>query len=363
MNYIAGFILIFTVLQLLVSLANLIFRQHLPKNIFNNNSLVSVLIPARNEEKNIGNLLADLGEQNYQNLEILVFDDQSTDNTAQIVDSFSEIDSRIRLIKSTGLPKGWTGKNFACYSLSQHATGKYFLFLDADVRITGDVISQTLAFSEKNGVVLLSVFPRQILKSFGEHVTVPNMNFILLSLLPLVLVLKSGFASLSAANGQFMLFKTETYKKMNPHEKMKSEKVEDIKIARQFKKEKIKVACLTGIKNISCRMYSNYYEAVNGFSKNILMFFGDSGFLAVSFWLITTFGFLAVLFTFQTATLLLYFSALTLTRIFISIASKQNIFINLILQFPQQLTMGIIIYRAIINRINKQFTWKGRNIS
>jgi glycosyltransferase involved in cell wall biosynthesis len=322
-----------------------------------------VLIPARNEEKNIGNLLTDLQKQDYHNIEIIVFNDESTDGTEKIVNNYAVGDKRIKLLSSGGLPDGWLGKNHACHMLAQKASGSWLLFLDADVRTSGSIISQTVAFADKKQVKLLSIFPRQIMKTWSEHLTVPNMNFILLSLLPLVLVRKTRFASLSAANGQFMLFNATTYRKNQPHKKMKTSMVEDIEIARFFKQKKHKVACLTGNESISCRMYRGFREAVNGFSKNVIMFFGHSSVLAVLFWLVTTFGFIVVYFSFCTFLFLAYLFTLILIRIFISVVSRQNVLKNILLLIPQQITLGLFIYNAIINRLKKQYQWKGRNIS
>jgi len=134
MVYIAYIILVFTVIQLLVALANLCFETNLPKTDYVPDVLVSVLIPARNEEENIGTLLDDLINQEYRNIEVVVFNDQSEDRTAEIVTEYTIRDKRISLLNSGGLPEGWLGKNFACHSLSGKAHGKYMLFLDADVR-------------------------------------------------------------------------------------------------------------------------------------------------------------------------------------------------------------------------------------
>lgn len=363
MIYIAGFIIVFTVVQFLIAASNLLFRQPLPTNPEHSNPLVSILIPARNEEKNIGNILSDLVKQNYQNIEILVFDDQSTDRTAAIVSEFLVKDSRIQLFHSTHMPSGWLGKNYACGSLAERANGDFFLFLDADVRISGNIIAQTVAYSQKYDLGLLSIFPKQIMKSWGEYITVPNMNYILLTLLPLIFVRKIKFPSLSAANGQFMLFRAETYQAINPHEKVKTEKVEDIKIAQLFKKNNIKIACLTGSENISCHMYGNYYDAIDGFSRNVVSFFGDSTILAVLFWLATTLGFLILLVAFPISVFIVYFGIVVLIRILVSLTSKQDIFRNIILIIPQQITLGIFILKAIIKNKKKQFEWKGRNIS
>src|ERR1035437_7871918 len=103
MIYIAYFVLAFTFLQLLVSFANLIFRESLRKGQIRYNPLVSILIPARNEEENIGKILKDLLAQDYQNIEIIVFNDQSEDKTAEIVLEYAKHDKRISLINSGGL--------------------------------------------------------------------------------------------------------------------------------------------------------------------------------------------------------------------------------------------------------------------
>ncbi len=363
MIYLGYFILFFTALQLLVAASNLLFLQRFPKSEKPSKYLISVLIPARNEEKNIGNLLADLQKQNYQNIEILVFNDQSTDETGAVVKNLVKKDERIRLIQSNGLPEDWLGKNNACHNLAQHAKGKYLLFLDADVRVGNSIIQNSVSFAEKYKLGLLSIFPMQIMETLGEQCTVPNMNYILLSLLPLVLVRKTNFPSIAAANGQFMLFNAGIYKQTLPHQQMKNSKVEDIKIAQFYKQNNIKVACLVGNGSISCRMYRSFTDAVYGFSKNVIQFFGASFLLAILFWLITTFGFLVILLSFSLPVFLLYLLTVVLTRVFISIVSKQAILRNLVLAIPQQITMGLFIVQAVVNVFKNRYTWKDRNIS
>jgi glycosyltransferase involved in cell wall biosynthesis len=362
MIYLAYIIFGFAIIQLAVALANLLFRQNFAMTKTNYSGLVSVLIPARNEETNIGNLLSDLLNQDYKNIEILVFNDQSSDRTAEIVTEFQQKDSRVRLIHSEGLPNGWLGKNFACYSLSKHARGEYFLFLDADVRIGNNVIADTIDYSTKYNLGLLSIFPKQIMMTIGEHLTVPIMNYILLSLLPLILVRKLKNPSLAAANGQFMLFNSTVYREFNPHEKVKAQKVEDIEIARYFKKNNLSVACLVGNNSIKCKMYAGFTDAVNGFAKNITSFFGKSFLVAILFWLVTTFGFIAVYTLLGSDLLVIYLLITLITRTFIWIVSKQNIFWNLMLLIPQQIVIGQFIYKAIQYKIIKQHQWKGRNI-
>lgn len=352
----------FTVIQLLVSIVNLIFETYLPADGKKNGPFVSVLIPARNEEANIGNILDDLLSQDYENIEIIVFNDQSDDRTAEIVTLYTIREKRIRLIDSEGLPEGWLGKNFACHSLAKSAKGDYFLFLDADVRISGNVIGRAVSFSDKNRIDLISSFPRQLIETYGERITVPVMNYILVSLLPLVLVRRTRFISLSAANGQFMIFRADSYRELIPHEKVRNNRVEDIHIARMFKKAGKNVSCTLGDNDLSCRMYRGFGDAVNGFSKNVTAFFGNSFLLALMFFLVTTFGFLAVLASMPLSVFAAYVVACLASRVIISIASRQSVFYNLLLIIPLQFSLGLFIYRASINKIFRRFQWKGRNL-
>jgi glycosyltransferase involved in cell wall biosynthesis len=363
MTSLAYFIVLFAVIQLVVALVNLLFAQS-PKPVANNfKGLVSVLIPARNEESNIANLLKDLQKQDYQHIEIIVFNDLSTDKTEEIVKQMAKDDDRIKLINSNGLENGWLGKNFACHSLSKHAKGEYLLFLDADVRIKGGIILNSVAWAQKYKLGLLSIFPKQKMLGFGERLAVPNMNYVLLSLLPLALVYKSRFSSVAAANGQFMLFRTAKYVETHPHEKFKNSKVEDIDIARYFKKSAIPIACFVGNETVECRMYPSLNEAIDGFSKNVISFFGGSFITAIVFWVITTLGFLVVIKGLSALLVCTYFFAVFVTSISISIVSKQNILLNLILHIPQRFVLGLFIYKSMVYKSKKQFEWKGRRLA
>jgi glycosyltransferase involved in cell wall biosynthesis len=362
MIWLAWFVLVFTGLQLLVSLVNLIFRERVGRYRLDGTPKVSVLIPARNEEGNIRNILEDLLKQDYLNIEIIVFNDQSQDNTASIVKEYVVKDQRITLLESKGLPPGWLGKTFACNSLSQVATGEYLLFIDADVRISGGIIPGVVAYSSGLDLALISFFPKQRIVTLGEKITVPNMNFILLSLLPLILVRKSTYPSLAAANGQFMMFKSEVYRSVKPHELTRANKVEDIEIARLLKKKGFRIACLTGDNTLMCRMYSGFKEAVSGFSKNVSAFFANSILLAFFFWIITTFGVAFVLLAMPASVLAGYLVAYISIRILVSVVSEQNVFLNLLYIIPQQISCGFFIYRAFINKYFRSYVWKGRNI-
>jgi glycosyltransferase involved in cell wall biosynthesis len=362
LTLLAWFVLLFTLLQFIVAAANLLWYERMLNNHVEKDKLVSVLIPARNEEMHITDIIEDILAQDYQNFELIVCDDQSEDRTAEIVQHYCDADKRISLINKDHLPAGWLGKNHACHTMATKAKGDYYLFLDADVRISGDIISQSISHAVRYKLSLISIFPKQIMKSMGEWNSVPVMNYILLTLLPLILVKRSARKSFSAANGQFMFFDAHSYKAHQPHAAVKANRVEDIAIARMFKERGLKISCQTGDDRISCRMYSSYREAVNGFSKNVIDFFGGSSTMAVLFWMITSLGVIAVILGLGWFEAFIWVLLVILTKIFVSIRSKQNILKNLFYFIPQQVSMGLFIFNAIFRTKTGKHEWKGRKI-
>jgi glycosyltransferase involved in cell wall biosynthesis len=361
MNFLVALSFGFVIMQWVNALLNVIFRQTIRKAAWPPTEMISILIPARNEEKNIGTLLERLHVMSNDRFEILVYDDHSTDQTASMVQAMSQKDERIRLIHPVDLPQGWLGKNHACFQLAQQAHGRFLLFVDADVQLYGTIIEDAVTYMKKKQLGLLSVFPKQIQVTLGEKLTVPLMNYILLTLLPLIFVNRSPFKSHAAANGQFMLFDAEWYKKMQPHEHVKSSAVEDILIARWYKEHHIKVACLTGETRIQCRMYTSYRDSFNGFSKNIFMFFGNMPTAAILFGLLATFGFVPLLVV-HSWLLGWYLFMVVSIQILYSLACKQSVSTALFF-FPVHLFFLFqLIINAFIIKHKKNYTWKERQI-
>jgi glycosyltransferase involved in cell wall biosynthesis len=363
MIYFCYFIFLFLLVRLLIALVNLLTFCYLPdKTSLISSPKVSILVPARNEEQNIGNLLNQLSEFSYMNLEIIIYDDNSTDRTAEIVKNHIINNQKIRLLSGEGLPDGWLGKNYACHCLAEEARGEVLLFLDADVSVKNGLIERSLNHFQKFNLQLLSIFPKQIFKSTGEKISVPLMNWILLSFLPLIFVRILKNAAFSAANGQFMLFNSDTYKRLIPHSLFRKHRVEDIAIISYFKKQDLKTDTLLGDEHIKCRMYNGMFEAIEGFSKNIFQFFGSSIFLTLIVGIITTIApFIAYIY-FGAIAGIIYLSGIVLIRIFVSLASRQSVIENLVFLLPQHLVFLLIISKGIMNYKKKELIWKGRNV-
>ena len=324
--------------------------------------LISILIPARNEEDRIAGLLDSVLKQSYSHYELFVLNDQSEDNTAWVVEGIRKKSQKVNLLNGKPLPEGWLGKNWACFQLAQHARGEVLLFLDADVRLTDYALEAALYEMQKTNVVMLSCFPTQKINSPGEWLIVPLMNWLLLSLLPLKAVLLP-VKSLTAVNGQFILFDKATYDAMGGHKAVFDMVVEDMELARKLKQEEYRIMTVLGHDAITCAMYNGFIESLKGFSKNFYLGFNVTpltfvciltALMLVFFW-----PFILVFFNSQFVWLIII---ILLGRFLISLLSRQNPLINVLLHPVQMISMFIIGVNSLYWTLKGKGVWKGRKI-
>ena len=234
---------------------------------------VSVLIPARNEEARLRPCLSTLSDSDYPILEILVLDDHSTDGTAHLVQQRSQGDPRIRLIAGKPLPAGWVGKPWACHQLSQEAKGDYLLFVDADTRFSDITLAHAINLAHQEKADLLSLWPYLESLTWSEKLVIPFVHLFILFYLPHWA--KGSLRCFGAANGQFVLFRRDSYEKIKGHESVQNHMVEDIAIARNLRAAGFKVLNHDGtnpghsIAYVRCRMYTRFSEVWEGFTKNL----------------------------------------------------------------------------------------------
>ena len=361
--YILLFIVcIFIVLRFVVTLFNFISDPKLRRVSRTQQELVSILIPARNEAQRISALLNSIVQQDYRNYEVIILDDNSTDQTFELCSRFAASHPQFSVIKGKPLADGWLGKNYACHQLGLLAKGKYLLFLDADERIEKGLINSAVYRIRVNNLALLSLFTNQQMQTLGEKLTVPLMHYLLLNLLPIRLIYLSKNYAFAAASGQFMLFDAEIYRKEQWHYQAKDRVVEDVEIMKQVKLAGYKGEGLLANGLIYCRMYTGYNEAVQGFSKNFLAAFNYSiiGFLI---YLIVVIGGPVLVFsTLNVPFIVMMYSLILLSRVMISMLSGQQVFTNIILHPLQMLSLGYIGVHAISNYFTKNAVWKGRRI-
>ena len=229
--------------------------------------LISVLVPARDEEANIETCLKSLQEQDYPNFEILVMDDHSSDNTAAIVGQLAARDSRIRLFESEPLPEGWAGKPFACYQLAQKAKGSWFLFVDADTIHAPHMLRSVLSKAIESRTGLLSGFPRQLANSLPQKIAIPVLYFVIMSWLPIWWLHRSRKPRPSLAIGQFLLFPREDYWRIGGHQAVKSRIIEDVWLGVEINRSGSRHIAIDLSPVVSCNMYRDVGSMWEGFIK------------------------------------------------------------------------------------------------
>lgn len=248
---------------------------------------VSILVPARNEEKNIRTCIESLVAQDYPDYEVVVLDDLSSDATLTILEQIASSQPRMKVIRGTPAPGRCSGKNWACTQLAQQSQYDLLLFTDADTFYKPQALRLivTAALGEKADMI--SGFPRQVVGSWGERLLVPFFSWAMLSFMPLWLAYRLRMPVLSSAVGQMMLFRREAYLKIGGHQNLDAIFVDDLALTRQLKSAGMRWRMMRVSDLIDCRMYHGSREALNGFSKNLFAAFDYhlAFFLFVYVWL------------------------------------------------------------------------------
>jgi len=233
---------------------------------------VSVLVPARNEERNICRCIRSLLAQDYPDFEVIVVDD-SEDSTWNILRSLTA-DSRLHIIAGEPLPPGWLGKNWACHQLAQAATGEILLFTDADTRHHPAMLRHALQVLIVGGFDFLSAIPHQDLHTWAERLVIPVLPWSLHTFFPIGLARLLRLRTLATAAGQFMLFRKEAYALIGGHKGVRGSVVDDVSLAKQVVKAGLRWSLIDGGMQISVRMYRSFEEVWDGLSKNLFAVFG-----------------------------------------------------------------------------------------
>ncbi|HEX6245816.1 MAG TPA: glycosyltransferase family 2 protein [Polyangiales bacterium] len=233
---------------------------------------VSVLIPARNEERNIERCVRAALTTGYALHEVIVYDDQSTDSTSHILEALQREAPALRVVRGDLLPAGWVGKAHACHRLVQLASGDVLLFVDADTELQPGGVARILSLlypRRGSGADVVSAVPRQRMQSFGERLLVPLLHLTYTSWLPLLLVQHSRDPRFVAANGQLLAIRHEVAVLLGGFSAVASEIVDDVAFCRHAKVRGAKVVFADGFRVARCRMYRSFREVWSGFSKNL----------------------------------------------------------------------------------------------
>lgn len=282
MTWLVGYLASCTAISLVtlaMTLRNLRAYAVPPEADAKDDDLVSVLIPCRDEEENIAEVVYSVLASGHKNFEVLVYDDHSTDRTGEILRQLVSEDSRVRAVPSVELPSGWVGKQHACNRLARAARGQWFLFIDADVRLEPDAIGRSLAFARRARSELVSTFPRQITGTPGEALIVPMMFYLLLGYLPFRSMRRTLSPSASAACGQFILTERRAYFESGGHGAIRASMHDGVKLPRLFRKAGYRTDLFDGTALCRVRMYTGFGQTWRGFAKNAYEGLGSPGLL------------------------------------------------------------------------------------
>jgi chlorobactene glucosyltransferase len=267
-------LIIFQAIVLLIILSNAWIlssgRRHAPPVLF---PAVSILVPARNEDKNIACCVGSLLAQDYPDFDVYVLDDQSEDATRSILAEIALSQNRLHVVAGRPLPADRLGKSWACAQLAELATGELLCFTDADTVHAPHALRAAVTALIGERADLLTGFPRQEMHSWGERLVVPFFSWAFYCFTPLALAYRLQLPALSNAVGQLMLFRRQAYQAIGGHNSVRGSIVEDLSLARRIKTAGLRWRVIEAADLIACRMYTSREEAVSGLSKNLFAAF------------------------------------------------------------------------------------------
>jgi chlorobactene glucosyltransferase len=241
--------------------------------------LLSIVVPARNEERAIEAAVRSLLAQDYPSFEVIVVEDRSTDRTADILRGLAT-DLRLRVVSGVEPPEGWLGKPHALFQGSRAARGELLLFVDADVRYRSDTVSRAVGDLTAQRADSLVLFPRFEVGSFWEEVLMPNL---ICSVFfgPAFLINFRWPRWLAAGGGAGNLVRRSAYEAVGGHETLRASVVDDVRLGYTLKQAGFRLRVTLANEHVEVRMYSGFREVWDGFTKNVA--YACSGWAAVIF--------------------------------------------------------------------------------
>ena len=364
---IVSFIL-YLIPTIVASLNLVFFNSNNYKSISKQKNKVSVLIPVRNEEKNIEKCVNSVIIQGEIVGEILIYNDHSTDKTETIIKSLvKKYKNLVKKTETKNLPKGWLGKNYACYRLAISSKSENILFIDADTTLRKNAISNLFMIYSESDNSMISAWPKIVMKNKIEKLLMPILNLIVFTIFPYIISTKINIPSLGIAHGACIFFNRKKYMKLGGHKLVKNNFFEDTSLAKIWRTFGEKSNIINGENIIEVRMYKSFREITEGFTKNfypalgnIIRFFVFQIYFLFSYIL---FPILMLFFIFQSRINILFFIVIFISlapRIMINIKFRYGI-TSLVLNPVSIIIMLYIGFRSYYHSsIKKNITWKKR---
>jgi glycosyltransferase involved in cell wall biosynthesis len=240
-----------------------------------NPPLISVIIPARNEEDCLGSCLESLTAQTGVSFEIIVVNDHSDDRTVEVAQGFPQV----TIVDAGELPEGWSGKNNALTAGVKKALGSWFLFTDADTTHLPGSLAASFSEALQRRADLLSYSPAQEVWGFSEKAVMPVI-FAELGATYRPARVSDPKSRMAAANGQYILVSRRVYENVGGHAAVAQSLLEDVALARAIKHSGGRIFFRYGGDAVRTRMYRNFVQLRDGWTKNLVLLFPSAGRLA-----------------------------------------------------------------------------------
>lgn len=232
--------------------------------------LLSVVVPARDEEANICRCLESVLRQRYLNLEVIVVNDNSSDRTGELARTFAGEDPRLTVLDGAPLPPGWSGRVYACLQGAKRARGTYLLILDADTELVEDGLGRALAYALEHQTDLLAVLPRTEVGPLWENLIQSMMGHLFLLQFD-AQRLHDPDDPQGMAWGGFLLFRRSAYDQIGGHEGMRGAVVDGPQLAQKLKRAGLRLGYVHGQNVVLARMHSAFRSVWNGWTRGIYL--------------------------------------------------------------------------------------------
>lgn len=323
---------------------------------------VSVVMPARNEERGIGRAVRAMLAQSWTDLEVIVVDDRSTDATGAIL---AEIDDpRLVVVDGEEPPPGWLGKPWAIEQGTRRATGDLLLLADADPVYEPEAVAAAVAYLERTGISLVSLFPRLEMHGFWEHAGLTQLPLTGFVFFQAWLGNRSRIVSLGLGGGPGTLVRRAAFEAAGGYAAVHDAVVDDIGFVRQVRAHGYRTHLVIADRFVTLRMYHGLRETVNGFTKNTFSALGRSyGAAAVLIGLLAVGHIAPFVRLFSGDPLAIATVAvITLTRVILFARLRYPVFYAVVLHpVTVFLWLWILLRSVWVTGVRRQLHWRGRS--
>lgn len=342
--YISLPFLIFALYRLNIVLYNYFTRPFLPEGTPKDNPLVSILVYVKNSENNIGHLIKGLSNQTHQNLEILIYNDQSSDKSVDIISELSAGDKRFRLFNGNYVSDGWYSKNYAYDKLIQLAQGQYYIFVNSEIIIDNQFVANAISHMQEKSLSLLTIFPKPQSQKFWVRMKISTAQWMFLSLNSIKSFLKRRREERSIFTNSLLIIEATTYNSNRWFDKFKDIGSPEDQIADDVKSLNLEYECLLGDNSLVREVADFNFEIIDPSaglikSKNRL----------IAYAIAITLGLFLAIFLLPFPLVFLYLFAIIYSQMLVALIFQQSVFTSLIL-LPVQF---FVVTRLLVKALNK----------